>query len=455
MYYMERFRFAPSPTGFLHIGGARVALLNYLQARKIGGKFLLRIEDTDSERNKQEAIDEIIWGLQWLGLQWDENVVMQSQNIQRHIEYVDRLIAEKKAFYCYEQEGEIEKRKNEAQVAGIGYVHRILEQDLEPKIGISPVVRFKVDHSITEVVVRDVLHEDVVFNTKEIEDFVILRNDGTPIYMLSVVCDDIDMNVSCVIRGDDHLTNTPKQVLLYRAFGASVPRFCHVPLLHGMDGKKLSKRHGALGVREYQTLGYLPEAVVNYLLSLGFNAPNEIMNFDEMVNVFCLDKISAAPARFDFEKLNHINGLCIQNKPVVEIYEALGYYDMPHKNMLLEAIELTRKRFDNLNKLKDSLTRYLVHTLPAEEDCHAIKDAVENLKLVRMFLKGCNSAVTFDADFKTFLKGKELKFSDIGPALRLCLIGVTDSVSISDIVKILGFNECVGRIEKVLNEVVL
>src|SRR6476659_6629679 len=304
-------RFAPSPTGFLHIGGARTALFNWLYARGRGGKMLLRIEDTDRERSTQAAIEAILDGLSWLGLDWDGEVVYQFARSGRHREIAEELLARGRAYRCYATPEELADMRENARREGRAklYDGRWRERSpAEAPPGIRPVIRFKAPLS-GETVIEDQVQGRVVWQNENLDDLVLLRSDGTPTYMLAVVVDDHDMGVTHVIRGDDHLTNAARQTQIYNALGWQVPLMAHIPLIHGPDGSKLSKRHGALGVDAYRAMGYLPAALRNYLVRLGWaHCDQEIFTTEEMIAAFDLPQVGRSPARFDFTKLESLNG---------------------------------------------------------------------------------------------------------------------------------------------------
>src|SRR3982075_960830 len=304
-------RFAPSPTGFLHIGGARTALFNWLYARARGGKMLLRIEDTDRERSTQGAIDALLDGLSWLGITWDGDTVYQFSRSARHRAVAEELLAAGKAYYCYASPEELAEMREAARREGRAKLYDGRWRDRDPKEappGARPVIRLKAPTE-GETIIEDQVQGRVVWQNKDLDDLVLLRSDRTPTYMLAVVVDDHDMGVTHIIRGDDHLTNGARQKQIYEALGWAVPEMAHIPLLHGPDGSKLSKRHGALGVDAYRAMGYLPEAVRNYLVRLGWShGDQEIFSTEEMVAAFDLTQIGRSPARFDFAKLESING---------------------------------------------------------------------------------------------------------------------------------------------------
>src|SRR3954468_8607180 len=304
-------RFAPSPTGFLHIGGARTALFNWLYAKKRGGKMLLRIEDTDRERSTEPAIAAILDGLKWLGIDWDEEAVFQFSRVARYREVAEQLLASGRAYRCYASPEELTEMREAARREGRSklYDGRWRDRDAsEAPPGVEPVIRLKAPQT-GELVIEDQVQGRVTWQNADLDDLVLLRSDGTPTYMLAVVVDDHDMAITHVIRGDDHLTNAARQKHIYDALGWTVPIFAHIPLIHGPDGSKLSKRHGALGIDAYRAMGYLPAAMRNYLIRLGWaHGDQEIFSTEEMIQYFDLPQIGRSPARFDFAKLESLNG---------------------------------------------------------------------------------------------------------------------------------------------------
>src|SRR4051794_3895908 len=323
-----RVRFAPSPTGYLHLGGARTALFNYLYARNTGGAFVLRIEDTDRERSTDESTRTILDGMTWLGLAWDEGPVHQADGLARHQADAGRMLAEGHAYRCFctpeELAAKREVMKHEYRYDRACYAIPAGESDRRAAAGEPFTVRFRVPEGTTEW--DDVVHGVTTFDNGSIEDFIILRTDGTPIYNMAVVADDIEMRITHVIRGDDHVPNTPKQILLYQALGAAVPTFAHLPMILGPDGKKLSKRHGATAVGDYADLGILPEALFNFLALLGWNPGDEreVMAKDELVGAFTLERINKKAAIFDTEKLEWMNGQYLAHVPAAELLPAVG-----------------------------------------------------------------------------------------------------------------------------------
>src|SRR3954452_4987627 len=319
-------RFAPSPTGFLHIGGGRTALFNWLYARRFGGKMLLRIEDTDRERSTQAAIEAILDGLSWLGIEWDGDTVYQFSRSARHREVAEQLLATGKAYRCYASPEELTQMREAARAEGRSKLYDGRWRDRDPSdapVGVKPVIRLKAPQT-GETVVDDQVQGRVTWQNENLDDFVLLRSDGTPTYMLAVVVDDHDMGITHVIRGDDHLNNGARQTQIYQALGWTVPVMSHIPLIHGPDGSKLSKRHGALGVDAYRAMGYLPAAMRNYLVRLGWShGDQEIFSTEEMIAAFDLPQIGRSPARFDFTKLESVNGHYMRQTPDAELMAEL------------------------------------------------------------------------------------------------------------------------------------
>ena len=359
-------RFAPSPTGFLHIGGARTALFNWLFARHHGGTFLLRIEDTDRARSTEAAVEAILDGLKWLELDWDGDAVSQFERRGRHAEVAHQMLAAGHAYRCYASPEELEAMRAEQKATGqpMRYDGRWRDRDpAEAPAGISPVIRLKAPQE-GETVLADHVQGEVRVQNAQLDDMVLLRADGTPTYMLSVVVDDHDMNVTHVIRGDDHLTNTFRQIQIYRAMGWDLPQFAHIPLIHGADGAKLSKRHGALGVDAYRDMGYLPEAVRNYLLRLGWgHGDDEIISTEQAIEWFDLGGIGRSPSRFDFAKLDNLNAHYMRLADdarlvslIVPLIEAKsgGHVSSEARDLLTRAMPGLKQRAKTLVELADS-----------------------------------------------------------------------------------------------------
>jgi glutamyl-tRNA synthetase len=385
---MLRVRFAPSPTGYLHVGGARTALFNWLYARRHGGTFVLRIEDTDTERSSWEMVSGIVDGLRWLGLDWDEGPdiggphapYFQSQRVEKYREWVARLVASGSAYYCYCAQEALQAKRQAAEAAGGGWIYdrtccALTAEQIQAReaAGAPRAVRFKVPEGKTGF--ADLVHGAIEFPNAVIEDFVVLRSDAQPTYHLSVVVDDIDMRITHVVRGDDHISNTPKQVLLYRAFGSRPPSFAHVPLILGMDKKRLSKRHGATSVMEYQRLGYLSEAMVNFLALLGWSpgGDQELFTRDELVARFTLDGISGGNAVFNTDKLDWFNQQHIQRLPSGELVDRIRPV-LEEQGLWSADLRTPLQAYtDEIRALPEFSAAALEKTLRAVADTHQIK----------------------------------------------------------------------------------
>jgi len=457
-------RFAPSPTGFLHIGGARTALFNWLYARHHGGRFLLRIEDTDRARSSEDAVAAILDGLQWLGLDWDGDWVSQFSRRERHAEVARKLLDEGKAYHCYARQEELADMRERAKAEGrpIRYDGRWRDRDpSEAPAGVLPVVRLKAPQ-VGETVLQDRVQGEVRVRNDQLDDFILLRADGTPTYMLSVVVDDLDMGVTHVIRGDDHLTNAVRQTQLYHAIGVDAPVWAHIPLIHGPDGAKLSKRHGALGVEAYRDMGYLPAALRNYLLRLGWgHGDDEIITTEQAIAWFDLDAVGRGAARFDFAKLDHLNGYYMRESADAELAAAiedrlvalLGRGLTPlDRERLGAGMAGLKARARNLNDLAENATIYCRHRpLPMTEKAAALLDAD-----ARDLLGHVGSALadldlwdepSIEATVRLIADDRQLKLGRIAQPLRAALTGSTVSPGIFEVAAVLGRDESLGRIE--------
>ena len=413
-----RTRIAPSPTGLLHIGTARTALFNYLFAKKHGGQFLIRIEDTDEARNTRESYDAITDGLSWLGMESDEKIEYQSKRGELYKEKIEELLQKGIAYYSFISEEEISKRKEVAIAKNTRYIHRYSPQDETKVEGITPVVRLKIQAGVN-VIIHDSVQGDVVINTDTIEDFVLARSDSSPIYMFAVVCDDVDMEITHVIRGVDHLTNTAKQILVYNALNAQLPTFAHIPLIHGDDGSKLSKRHGAISTMEYKTQGYLPEAIRAYLLRLGWGSGNdEIMNDEQALGEFSLEGIGRSPSRFDFAKLQSVNEFFIKTLPNQRLIEVLqNDYNFNFDAILNPELALNLAK----NRAKTMLELMAVIRFFKKDFIKPHNIEQDKLEHIQNFLKNAKNENLHD-EFKIFLDENALKFKDIGQTFRMALI---------------------------------
>jgi glutamyl-tRNA synthetase len=461
-------RFAPSPTGYLHIGGARTALFNWLYARAKGGKMLLRIEDTDQARSSEGAILAILDGLRWLDLEWDGEPLYQMTRAQRHREAAEQLLAEGKAYRCYASPEELAAMRERARAEGRapGYDGTWRDRDhREAPPGVAPAIRFKAPRE-GETVIEDRVQGRVVFANKDIDDLVILRSDGTPTYNLSVVVDDHDMDITHVIRGDDHLTNAARQTQIFKALGWQTPIYAHVPLIHGPDGAKLSKRHCALGVEAYRAMGYLPAALRNYLVRLGWSHGDaEIMSTDEVIQWFDLDAIGRSAARFDFAKLENLNGHYLRVTPDSEIVQRLKVLvpELPDGAALGERIgadgwqKLERampglkERAKTLVELLDSAS-FLFAKRPLTMDDQAAKllDAAgrETLAAFLPLLEGVSpwTPEALEASVRSFAEETGRKLGKVAQPLRAAVTGRSTSPGIFEVLEVLGRDESLARI---------
>ncbi|MCA4774022.1 glutamate--tRNA ligase [Wolbachia endosymbiont of Mansonella perstans] len=447
-------RFAPSPTGFLHIGGARTALFNWLYAKHHRGKFLLRIEDTDRKRSTQEATDAIIDGLKWLGVSYDGEIIYQSKRIERHIKVANLLTQKGRAYYCYCPEDEIAAKKVKARKEGKIYKHKCT--NATP--GVKPVVRFIVPDS-QDIIVDDKIYGQIKVNSEQLDDIVILRSDNTPTYIFAVVVDDYDSGITDIIRGSDHLTNTFKQLLIYQALDFDIPRFAHLPLIHGENGNKLSKRHSATSVCDYKKMGILPQAMRNYLLRLGWNHGNdEIISDKQAIEWFNLENIGRSPARLDFKKLEHLNNHYINNMSNEDILPLMFGENTPaekKKNYLLQGLTELKKRANYLTELFD-LAKFYIKDPPldlSEEAERIVKSNLDIIKLLAPFLSNIGdqswNKSFLSSRIKEFSKLHNVKISDVYHSLRAPITSIMDAPGIIDIMVILGKDECVRRLQAI------
>ncbi|MFK4819425.1 glutamate--tRNA ligase [Ochrobactrum quorumnocens] len=462
-------RFAPSPTGFLHIGGARTALFNWLYAKHSGGKMLLRIEDTDRERSTDAATAAILDGLTWLGLDWDGDAISQFERAPRHREVAEELVAKGKAYYCYATPAELEDMREKARAEGRPprYDGRWRDRDpSEAPEGVKPVIRIKAPQE-GETLVRDAVQGDVRFPNKDLDDFIILRSDGTPTYMHAVVVDDNDMGVTHIIRGDDHLTNAARQTVIYDAMGWEVPQMSHIPLIHGADGAKLSKRHGALGVDAYRAMGYLPEALRNYLVRLGWShGDDEIMSTEQMIEWFDVKDINKGAARFDFQKLEAINGLYMRNSDDKALFDALiavlpeieggkeleASLDDKGREQLLTAMPGLKDRAKTLVELVDG-AKFIFAKRPLAFDEKAASllndEGRAVLAAALPHLESVNewTVEALDAAVRAHAEATGLKLGKVAQPLRAALTGRATSPGVFDVLFVLGREESLARIK--------
>ena len=461
-------RFAPSPTGFLHIGGARTALFNGLYARRHGGRMLLRIEDTDRERSTDAAITAILDGLSWLGLDWDGQTVFQFSRAARHREIAEQMLAAGSAYHCYATPAELEQMREQAKAEGRPMRYDGRWRDRDPATapeGVKPVIRLRAPQT-GETVVEDEVQGRVVWKNENLDDLVLLRSDGTPTYMLAVVVDDHDMGVTHIIRGDDHLTNAARQTQIYQALGWKVPSMSHIPLIHGADGAKLSKRHGALGVDAYRSLGYLPAALRNYLLRLGWShGDQEIFSTQEMSELFNLESIGRSPARFDFAKLENLNGLYMRQSSDRELLDAIkailpeigparglpGVLPPELEARFLAAMPGLKERAKTLIELVDS-AYYLYAARPIDLDAkaQALLDEAARARLPALTadLGAVDdwSAPALEAAVRAHAEANGLKLGQVAQPLRAALTGRAQSPGLFDVMAVLGRDETLARL---------
>jgi glutamyl-tRNA synthetase len=461
-------RFAPSPTGFLHIGGARTALFNWLYARGRGGKMLLRIEDTDRERSTQAAIDAILDGLSWLGIDWDGEAIYQFSRSARHREVAGQLIAAGHAYRCYASPEELTQMREAARREGRSKLYDGRWRDRDPSEappGVKPAIRLKAPLT-GETVIDDQVQGRVVWQNENLDDLVLLRSDGTPTYMLAVVVDDHDMAVTHVIRGDDHLTNAARQKQIYDALGWPVPAMAHIPLIHGPDGSKLSKRHGALGVDAYRAMGYLPAALRNYLVRLGWShGDQEIFSTEEMIATFDLPQIGRSPARFDFAKLESLNGHYIRASSDEALLRAIDQF-LPHlaggdtiaakmtprlRQQFLAAMPSLKERAKTLVDLIDG-AHFLLADRPIQLDEPAkallTPGARVLLHEIEPELAGVEpwTIAATEQAVRAFAERKGAKLGAVAQPLRASLTGRTTSPGIFEVLVVLGKAESLARI---------
>jgi glutamyl-tRNA synthetase len=464
-------RFAPSPTGFLHIGGVRTALFNWLFARHHGGRFLLRIEDTDRARSTQEAIDAIIDGIKWVDLNWDGDWISQFARSGRHAEAARRLLDEGKAYRCFASPEELAGMRETAREQGRTMLYDGRWRDRDPAEappGAKPVIRLKAPRE-GETRIGDLVQGEVTVANDQLDDMVLLRADGTPTYMLAVVVDDHDMDITHVIRGDDHLTNTFRQYQLYKALGWEPPAFAHIPLIHGPDGAKLSKRHGALGVEAYRDMGILPEALSNYLLRLGWShGDDEIIGRDQAIEWFDLDAVGRGPSRFDMAKLANLNGHYIRRAADERLTDLVlerlagrldGALSTNARERILKGMPSLKDRAKTLAELAEKAAFYAVDS-PIAWDDKATKlldaDAKQRLGQLRSLLLNVGewNAEALEKSVRDYVDANQpqgLKLRDIAQPLRAALAGSTVSPPIFEVLEVLGRDEALARVGQVLD----
>ena len=472
-----RLRFAPSPTGYLHVGGARTALFNWLWARKTGGKFLLRIEDTDKARSTDESTAAIFHGLKWLGLDWDEDVVYQGASVARHKADAERLVANGSAYLDFTSIAELDRLRAaaDARKEPFRFDRRLATwtpDDIAKKLAArdSYTIRFRVPEGTTTW--DDIVHGRIAFDNKEIEDFIILRSDGTPIYNLAVVSDDIAMGITIVMRGDDHISNTPKQILLYEALGAALPQFAHVPMIHGTDGKKLSKRRDAAAVGDWEFKGILPTAMANFLALLGWSPGDdlEVMMPEEMLAHFTLDRLHRKAAIFDAQKLEWMNGQHLSKRPLDEVLprvvDALVRHNVATAEQLAEdptwtayLVDQLRVRARTVEEVVKQARPYLINELEYDQDAVAkslLKDRAGSADILTATRDALAASPAWTAEFlepalRTLAESRGLAAGKIFTPLRVAITGLSVSPGIFDVLNLIGRDRSLERLARTID----
>lgn len=455
-----RLRFAPSPTGYLHIGGARTALFNWLLAKKLGGTFILRIEDTDVARSTQESVDAILQGMEWLGLDWDEGPFYQSDNFPLYKEKILQLIAEGKAYKCYCTAEELEAKRESALKSGGKPKYDGKCRNLSAGADDRPyVIRFKAPQTGVTAF-NDLIKGPISFNNEELDDLIIQRSDGTPTYNFVVVIDDASMEITTVIRGDDHINNTPRQILLYQALGVPVPQFAHVPMILGSDKTRLSKRHGATSVIAYRDMGLLPEAMINYLVRLGWSfGDEEIFSRDELIQKFSIEAVGKSAGVFNPEKLLWINAHYIKTGDPKRLADLLlpflaerGITPEIAQPALVDVVKTLQERSKTMLEMADGALFYYRSELEYDQEALAKNVKPETTGYLKILSEALSSADKFDHDgIETVFKGVctelGIKMGQIGPAVRIALSGGTVSPSIYEVMEVFGKEETCRRLD--------
>lgn len=472
-----RVRFAPSPTGYLHIGGARTALFNYLFARRHNGTFILRIEDTDRSRSTEEFIEAIIDSMKWLKLEWNEGPFRQTDRFDIYRRYVDNLLKEGKVYYCYCHAEELEQRRKMAIAQGKTPKYdgrcRDLEKMQDARCRMQerkPAVRFKMPQE-GQTIVDDLIRGKIVFENNQLDDLIIMRSDGTPTYNFTVVVDDVDMKISHVIRGDDHLNNTPKQIHIYKALGYDVPFFAHLPMILGSDKTRLSKRHGATSVMAYYEMGYLPDALVNYLVRLGWSyGDQEVFSRDELIKYFSFENVGKSPAVFNPDKLLWLNSQYIINSSSTELAELVMPFLIKNqimtkeqeidKEWLSKTIDILKERSKTLIELADSLRCYIAEEIEYNEKAKEkflneksrdlLIELKENLTSVTEF-----TAQRLEKVFRTIIEKHGIKLGSLAQPVRVAMTGGTESPGIFEVLEIVGKEKTLRRLEKAIKTIKL
>lgn len=466
---MVRVRFAPSPTGYLHIGGARTALFNWLFARHNKGKFILRIEDTDRSRSTEEYIEAIMEGMKWLKLDWDEGPYRQTDRFEIYRSYVERLLIEGKAYRCYCTPEELEKRRQKALSEGRSPKYDGRCKDIKEPIPGKPfAVRFMMPQE-GQVVIKDMIKGEVVFENSQLDDLVIMRSDGTPTYNFVVVVDDVEMGITHVIRGDDHLNNTPKQIHIYRALGYEMPEFAHLPMILGADKTRLSKRHGATSVLAYRDMGYLPDALVNYLVRLGWSyGDQEVFTRQELINYFSFENVGKSSAIFNPEKLLWLNSQYIMKSDDWELAELVipflikdGTIEEGTKldfDWLSKAVRTLKERAKTLVELSKMLRYYIAEEVEYEEKAKQKflnTTSLAYLIEIRDSLKGLTefTAQEIEKVFKDLIARHNLKLGQVAQPVRVAMTGGTESPGIFEVIEVMGKEKALKRLDKAIKAI--
>ncbi len=470
---LPRLRFAPSPTGYLHVGGARTALFNWLYARKHGGQFLLRVEDTDKARSTDESTRAIFEGLEWLGLTWDEDVVYQGANVGRHAADAERMLASGHAYRCFCTPAELETRRREAEAGKSAFKYdrrcdTLDAADVAARVaaGEANVIRFRVPEGATAW--TDLVHGEISFPNKDIEDFVVLRSDGTPIYNMAVVSDDIAMGITLVMRGDDHISNTPKQILLYRALGAGLPQFAHLPMIHGADGKKLSKRHGATAVADWQHEGILPQTMVNFLALLGWSPGgefDEVMTLDELVAKFDASGLRKTAAVFDVKKLEWMNGQHLTRMPLAELQPLVTPLVLQDGRVSAAILAADTERYgraldglrSRVRSVTDLAAQVPAYLLPITYDEAVVRKAwpdhaaaAEIIRTARATVEAAWDPTAIEHALRADAEARGLGVGKVLGPVRMALTASAASPGISEVLHILGPAESLARLDAAL-----
>jgi glutamyl-tRNA synthetase len=460
-----RVRFAPSPTGALHIGGVRTAIFNWLFARHHKGRFILRIEDTDRTRSTEESIAEILDAMTWLGLDWDEGPFRQSDRLSIYQSYAHKLLESGKAYRCYCTQEELERRRKEAEKQGKAYRYEGTCRDLKSHPSDKPYAIRLITPEVGSIEVHDLIRGIITFDAKEIDDFIIQKTDGFPTYNFAVVIDDVTMNITHVIRGDDHIANTPKQTLIYSALGYGIPEFAHVSTILGSDKAKLSKRHGATSVVAYREMGYLPEALVNYLTRLGWSyGDQEIFSREELFEKFTLENVGKSPAVFNPEKLLWLNGWYIRNKPpeeiaglVIPFLEKKGF-KVNLDERLVKIVTSLKERAKTLVDIAESAEYFFIEEVKYEESARKKFLTPESVPIFEVLIDKLSSLSDFTPTelqrvFGEIIEKRGLKLVQVAQPVRVALTGGTVSPGIFEVMEILGKEKVIERLKKAIRHI--